>query len=266
MVLRFRSNAGARRRACQRLGYCACTSLSSRWSCHRRAGSLRAGADRTRTTPAGDRPPNGAPSCCGDASRESSPRAADRDAARALAAARSPPRSVGVLRTQAVEPLLRLGCELDLPRGHRHPSRVTSPPVTEQDAFVPSLTNHSPGPCTTRQITSQPPPLGHISIGEDAYVAEVVEGREVCCVLQRGPRASAATFVRLWHERGRRAREPAAPPPPTAREPAARRPAPPANRFSFRRVPSTDRRRSAIRSRCTRPSQGRPSRRGCCPR
>jgi hypothetical protein len=187
------------------------------------------------------------------------------------------PNSVSVLRTQTVEPLLRLGCEHDLPRAPiRHPCRVMSLPVTEQDAFVPSLTNRcearphaplatSPAPCKTQQITSRPPRLGHISIGWMLMWPKCSRGGEF------------AAFYMVDRERRRRFREPAARAPrrhrpqtrgttnAAAGEPAARPPTPPANRFSFRRVPSTDRHRSGIRSRCRRPSQGPPSRRGCCP-
>ena len=142
------------------------------------------------------------------------PRSADRSRARATEAWPVLPQMldrfpdvIGILRPQAAEPPLRLGCELDLPR---HPSRVTSPPVTEQDAFVPSLSNQSPA--TLYNATNLPP-----------------------------ARAGGWGLLRFTL--------------------CDRR----ANRFSCRRVPSTDRRRSASRSRCTRPSRGPPSRRGCFP-
>jgi hypothetical protein len=47
---------------------------------------------------------------------------------------------VGVPGSQPSEPPLSLRIELDLPRASaRHTETVASPPVTEQDAFVPSL-------------------------------------------------------------------------------------------------------------------------------
>ena len=138
------------------------------------------------------------------------------------------PDVIGILRPQAAEPSLCLRCELDLPR---HPGSVMSPPVTEQDAFVPLLSNDVVPLCTVRrrrmykartfdQRTRRP---GHKHVG-DAYVPVAGFGR--------------GEFGRLtWW--------------------VARRPT--------RRVPSAGRYRPAIRSRCRRPSQGPPSRRGCCP-
>ena len=221
MVSPFRSSADACRTARQRRGYCACSNPPSRSSCPRRPESPRAVAGRTRTTP------GGAPDRT-QLLHVVMTRAANR--VHALATKGRPVVSemidrgtdpMGVLGVQALEPSLCLGCEHDLPRAPiRHPCRVMSLPVTEQDAFVPSLTNR----CEAALTHASPPRRRHVKRSKpsrppapwphkhrvDAYVAKVLERRGVCCVLHGGPRASPPTFVRPGHGPGQRAGESAA--------------------------------------------------------